>query len=492
VKRSHIIITTITLLVVLFVLNFLVAKHPVRIDLTENGQYTLSDSTRNILADLDDVVTIRIYFTQDLPPALKAMRRGVDDILDEFKMAAGEKIQIEAIDPGSSATEEQKVVMMGIPPVRLNVVEHDKQQVAKIFLGVAVLYGERQEVLPVVDRVENLEYELAVAVLKVSSNEMPNIAWWEAGYTPTSSDEGFEIARSVLGRRYGITSVTSDNLADLDVKNFPALVLASPRKMSTAEQKALSTYVEGGGHLVALIDRWEITPELIVTPIESGAVKCLRDHGIVIDDSIVLDHISATAAFSGGVVSYQLPYPYWVEVRRDRLNQDVPIVSDLESVILPWTSPITLTGDGAIGKEILAWTTDLGVAKSGKGKLDPQSAAEALTTIEPKSHDLIVRRDSIFVVGSSRWIRNRFVQNFPNNMTLLENAVDSFAIGDALIGIRSRANTSRPIVDLNDGSRLLLKYINVALGPIAMAIVGVIVFLLRRRSRRDAVRKYGQ
>ena len=490
-KKSHIIISIVTLLVILFVVNFVVAKHPLRLDLTENRQYTLSDSTRAILAGLDDVVTIRLYFTEDLPPALQAMKRNVDDILAEFKMAAGKNLQIESIDPGSSTTEEQKVMMMGIPPIRLNVIEHDKQQVAKIFLGIAVLYGERQEVLPVVDRAENLEYELSVAILKASSETMPNIAWWEAGYTPAASDEGFEIARNVLGRRYGVTLITPENLPDLSADNFPALVLASPRKMSTAEQKALSSYVKNGGSVLALVDRWEITPQLIVTPVESGVEKFLEKHGITIDDSIVLDHISATASFSGGVINYQIPYPYWVDIRRDRLNEDAPMVSDLESVVLPWTSPITLTGP--VNKsEVLARSTELAVAKAGKGKLDPQTAAEDLTTIEPRQIDLITLRDSIFVVASSRWIRNRFIQNFPANMTLLENAVDSFAIGDTLIGIRSRKNTNRPIVNLDDGSRVLLKYINIAAGPITIAIIGIIIFILRRRSRKRAILKYGQ
>ncbi len=488
-KRSHIIITTITLLVLLFVLNFVVAKHPLRIDLTENQQYTLSDSTSEIIKGLDDVVTIRLYFTEDLPPALQAMKRNVDDILDEFKMAAGKKIQIESIDPGTSATEEQKVMMMGIPPIRLNVVEHDKQQVAKIFLGIAVLYGERQEVLPVVDRAENLEYELAVAILKASSETMPNIAWWEAGYTPTSSDEGFEIARNVLGRRYGVTVINEESVSEIDPEKFPVLILASPRKISPAEEKFLTSYLRDGGHLLALVDRWEISPQLIVTPINSGMEKFLEKRGITIDDSIVLDHISATASFSGGMVSYQLPYPYWVDIRRDRLNKNVPMVADLESVTLPWTSPIRLKKP--VGEnEVLARTTELAVAKAGKGRLEPQTAAEDLTTIEPREMDLIVLRNSIFVVASSRWIRNRFIQSFPANMTLLENAVDSFAIGDTLIGIRSRKNTFRPIENLDESSRSLLKYINIGMGPIAIAIIGMIVFALRRRSRKKAKLRY--
>ena len=64
-------------------------------------------------------------------------------------------------------------------------------------------------------------------------------------------------------------------------------------------------------------------------------------------------------------------------------------------------------------------------------------------------------------------------------------------MGDALIGIRAREETNRPIAELPDGARALLKYANVAAGPLALAVIGAAAFALRRRHRRAAARAYG-
>jgi ABC-type uncharacterized transport system involved in gliding motility auxiliary subunit len=95
------------------------------------------------------------------------------------------------------------------------------------------------------------------------------------------------------------------------------------------------------------------------------------------------------------------------------------------------------------------------------------------------------------VAGSSHWASDRFIAMFPQNAALFQNAVDYLAMGDLLIGIRSREEMGRPITMIPDAARFWLKYINVATGPIAVAVLGVLVLILRRAWRRQAVRRYG-
>ena len=97
--RRDLVVLALAIVVVLFVFNFLSSRHFIRVDLTEGIEYTLSDSTRNILENLDDVVNIKIYFSKDLPPALMMLRRDVDDLLSEYQTYAIGKIKVQYVDP---------------------------------------------------------------------------------------------------------------------------------------------------------------------------------------------------------------------------------------------------------------------------------------------------------------------------------------------------------------------------------------------------------
>lgn len=514
-KKTNITIAILTLFVILIIANYLAARHPIRLDLTEKRAYTLSDATRSILKDLDDVVTVRVYFTEDIPPTLQTLRRNVDDLLAEFKSVAGRKIQVEFIDPNSSALEEQKAAMLGIPPVQLNVIERDKQEVAKIYLGMTVMFGDRQQTIPVVSRAENLEYDLAEAIIKVSSKELPTIGWLEFQGKTADDDENFQAIRWALSRRYEVEIVGKSALADFDSKKIAALIMISPGELGADEIFSLDQYVMGGGKLIALVDRFEISQSLSATTLKTNVIDLLKHYGVTVEDALVLDQSNAMAAFSGGPVTYHLPYPYWPEIRRDQFNQSQPIVSDLESVVLPWTSPLDLAEieDKGGDEEALAKSTPYAVSQqSGNITLDPQSANEAVLGGKRESKVLVALLEGpfgsyfssgkaqvpkgrkptlespggsrIFVVGSSRWISDEFLQNFPSNAALFQNAVDSFAMSDKLIGIRSREDISRPIAILSDGARTAVKYANLATGPIILILIGIVIFFVRRNRQR--------
>lgn len=510
-KKTNALIIILTVIVVLLVANFIVSRHPLRLDLTKNSIYTLSSSTRDILKNLDDVVTIRAYFTENLPPALAPLRRDVDDILSEFKGAAGTRIQVEFIDPSTSAGEEQKLAMMGIPPVQLNVVEKDKQEVAKVYLGMVVLFGGKQEVIPVIGRVDNLEYDLVQAILKVSTKEVPKVAWWEPESIPEG--DGFAGIKKSIGRRYDVVSITPKNYNDIVEKKFAALVLATPRTLSPDEIFAIDQYIMNGGHVIALIDRFAIAGNLTTSPIESEVFNMIVGYGVTVEDKIVMDRSNAMAAFSGGVVTYHMPYPFWPDVRRGQYDKEDPIVAELESTVLPWTSPLVMGSKEGVQIEEVAKTTQYAVATGLKDvRLDPQSAGETMLSGEKKTYPLIAKISGsiesyykgnaakvpkgreikekaddgamLLITGTSRWVSDRVLGTFPQNAALFENALDAFAMGNVLIGIRSRENNSRPLEVLSDGVRAAIKYMNIAIGPVIVVVIGLILFMIRRARRR--------
>src|SRR5690349_20810371 len=148
-NRFQIILLAILVAAILFAGNYLFSGVSLRADLTEENEYTLSPATKNILSRANDVITVKLYFTKDVPSYIQNMQDDIINLIEEFRVASGNKIAIEKVSPDTPALE-QEAQNLGIPPLQINVIEKDKQEVRKIYLGLVLLYEDKKEVLPVV------------------------------------------------------------------------------------------------------------------------------------------------------------------------------------------------------------------------------------------------------------------------------------------------------------------------------------------------------
>lgn len=80
----------------------------IRIDLTEDRRYTLSEPTRRILAGTKNDIFIQVYLDGDMPVPLKRLRRSVKEMLEEFRVASKRKIDYEFINPADARDPRQR------------------------------------------------------------------------------------------------------------------------------------------------------------------------------------------------------------------------------------------------------------------------------------------------------------------------------------------------------------------------------------------------
>ncbi|MBI4125504.1 MAG: Gldg family protein, partial [Deltaproteobacteria bacterium] len=362
-----------TILIALGTLNLLAARHFARIDLTENKLYTLAPATKGILGGLEDMVTLRLYFSTELPPELLALRRDVQDLLGEFKNHAEGKVHVEFHNPQENAVEEQKVQMMGIPPVEVNVIKKDKQEVAKVYLGMSIGFGAQQEVIPLIQNTGNLEYQLAAGIMKVTQAKRPVLGWWGGeDRGPWTGDQGpeegrFGLLKNYLGERFTILDIQETSLDQLTPEKIPVLIFPVPEKLSKAEMEAFQKYVTAGGKGLLFIDRFfvgmgegGILPKPVANPLE----EFLAGFGVTVEPDLVVDQSNAMATFTGGFFNYHIPYPFWVQIRPEGFNAEVPFVADLNSLVLPWTSSVNWKEKEGVSAKALFTTTPL-AAKTG-------------------------------------------------------------------------------------------------------------------------------
>lgn len=89
------------IILLLMIAGYLASLIHFRVDLTADKRYTLSQETKRMLADLEDLVFINVYLEGEMPLGFKKMRREVMELLDEFKIGARNKLAFTFVNPSA-------------------------------------------------------------------------------------------------------------------------------------------------------------------------------------------------------------------------------------------------------------------------------------------------------------------------------------------------------------------------------------------------------
>ena len=525
---------------IIVLINFLSSRRFVRADLTAEKRYTISQSTKKVLKRLDDIVTIDAYFSRQ-PARVAQIRQSVRDMLEEYR-AFSKNLQINFIDPAAEEeAQKQKLRFMGIPEVQVNVIEKDKAELANVYMGIAILYADKKEVLPVVQTTANLEYDLTSAILKVTSKEVKTIGFLTGHDEIDVFDQAFGPLRQELSKQYDVRKVPIDagKAVDADVAT---LVIAGPKKELTEREKyEIDQFIMRGGRVCFLIDPILIQYQgLNVSPLKTGLNDLLEHYGAKLNDNLVLDVSMGQLVYSQGFMTVTTGYAYFVKVLKeyryrtgetsDGLSQDSIITNQLESLTLNWASSLELLPQEDASVEAIAlaktsrggWTaqspynispTDrqfqppasvqqahtVAVSLSGvfksfyAGKAIPpveSSESDEAVTAKPAEEERTTKTDSeatqIVVVGNSQFLQ----QGQRDGQLLFLNTVDWLTLGEELINIRSHGATNRPLKEISESEKFFLKFISIAGVPILVIAFGLVRFFLRRRAKR-LVEAYG-
>ncbi|MGD8396992.1 MAG: GldG family protein, partial [Candidatus Eiseniibacteriota bacterium] len=281
------VIGSLIVLAIVMLVNYVSASKFVRLDLTENKEYTVSKATRDVLERMDDLVSIRAYFSSDLPSYLATLQRDVRDMLNEFRAYAGSDLVVEFRDPASDPDLEARVRRLGIPQVQLDVIEQDRREIQNAYLGIAVMFEDRTEVIPVVSSLENLEYDLTAAIIKVRQTEEKVVGYLTGHQEPDLFSE-LDSARQMLERQYVVRQVDLDQGRRPIPDDIETLVIAGPTGINDRERYLIDQFVMRGGKLVVLEDAIQLMGgALQARQIRSGLESLLPHYGARLDESLV-------------------------------------------------------------------------------------------------------------------------------------------------------------------------------------------------------------
>src|SRR6266498_1420324 len=108
---------------ILVLVNVVSDSYFFRLDFTADKRYTLSDATKDILKSVKEPITVKAYFSENLPPDIAKTRRDFKDLLIEYANRSKGKVVYEFINPNEKEETEQEAMQAGIQPVMINVRE---------------------------------------------------------------------------------------------------------------------------------------------------------------------------------------------------------------------------------------------------------------------------------------------------------------------------------------------------------------------------------
>jgi gliding-associated putative ABC transporter substrate-binding component GldG len=525
-RRLNAATQVVLLAAILVVLNFLLSRHFLRADLTREKEYTLAPASRAILGGLQDIVTVDVYFSRNLPPYLGYLTTRVRDLLDEYRAYGGQNLKVNMISPDDDPATEQKMRMLGIPRVQLNVLDKDQFQVTQVYLGLTVMYRTRKEAIPVIQEVENLEYKLSAAIAKVARDAPLKVAFTAGGeggdlaFLRQRPSEEFGLLKGELEEQYGLTPADPAGEAPLPA-DLRVLVLAGPRELSDRELYRLDQFVMGGGRLIVLADAFDFAQgSLDPRPVRHNLERLLAAWGLSLGKTAVLDaRYGAPASFSSGFMRFRIPYPWWplATPGSKGLDGDHPVTGRLEALVMPWTSPLqvaeplppslkaTVLARSSAKSRVVEEPFDFTPAReadllpqgkegasplavlvegSFRSAFTPETIPADVPAAEREAHRREGPATAVLVTGTSRFARDNFVEQFPTNGVFVMNAVDYLAQGQDLIGIRSRGGTERPLPPLSDQARDLIRYANIFLLAGVVLAFGLVRLTLRKHAAR--------
>lgn len=460
-----------------------------RLDLTEDKIFTLSPATEEIVGQLDDLLTIDLYMSKDPPVQVSPVSRDINDFLDDVESSSDGMVKIARHFPEDDEKALKKADNAGIPPIQFNVRSQGELQIKTGYMGLALTYLDKREVVPFIQSVDGFEYRLASLVNKMlDDRSQKKIVAFLSGHQEMEISRELASFASVLNQQYQVITLATNEGIPIDLEDVDVLMITSPKsRIGETHRESIKNYITDGGKAFIAIE-----PVLVdfnqlagIPNRDSSADFILSEFGISVESDLVFDlQSNETLAFgTGGAGNVYLPYPYWVKAN----VVDSKIGGEVSNVVMPWASTVGILDlpDSEYTVSPLISTTEFGSIDMNLRNLRPNSPTFSETTGDNfVLSDLGVALEHsngsrMVITGDADWI-SETATRFNSNVLLGLNIIDWLAQEDNLASVRSKVVSERNLVFSSDRHRNIVQYSNIGGVPLAFIILGLARFMQRR------------
>ncbi len=380
-KTEHILQLLIGLVLVI-IINQLVGKFPIRIDLTGEKRFSISEASEYLLENLDDVVYVEVYLEGELPSGFKRLKKSIAETLEEFTFYAGSNIEYKFIDPSIAKSEKarnefyQSIAQKGIRPTNLAFTKDGNKTERLIFPGAIISYLGKEKAVMLLkgnqsataeqrlnQSIEGIEYELSNAIRILASDTRKKIALIQGHGEPDS----LNIAglNNALLEKYDVFKVNLPKRSK-SLANYDAIIIGKPtQRFSEQEKYKIDQFIVNGGKALFFVDALHVNMDsasgegTVALPYELNLTDMLFKYGVRINQNYVLDVVSGNYPTVAGYMGDQpqirmLPWPFFPIINAFGNHS---IVKNMDAISVKFASNIdTVKADG-ITKTPLLFTS---------------------------------------------------------------------------------------------------------------------------------------
>ena len=454
----------LVIIAVLGAVNFLANRYDKSYDATANKQFSLSDQTDKVARNLKN--DVKIYYFDDQ----SSFQRG-RDLLDRYS-ALSPKIHVEYIDP---VRKKQQAQAAGYRrDVTVLVSSNNRQEEAKSLT----------------------EEEVTGALIRSQKSGERTVCYLTGAGEHSLDDEaagGFSLQKQLLERdNYKSKTVTlkpaaADASKPLAIGQAPvggavevpkdclALVVGGPQvDYPKPVVDAIKTYVEGGGHVLFMLDNTLRLGREQAAAENPELVKMLADWGVTVNKDLVLDLSGVGGMFGAGpeipiIIQYD-SHAITRPLTRVPTAFPIPRSLDAKSAGKATVEKLFGTGDDSIAVDSIGAG---GAIDPKKGKKGPHTLAAAGTVSGTPSGRFVV-------VGTSGWAENRAMGSRTlGNRDLFMNMINWLTADEDQIGIRSKPPEDRPLTMTSQKLNTAF-WLSIVIFPLAVVAFGMATWWKRR------------
>ena len=466
----------------------------VRLDLTEQKLFTISEGTEDILENLEEPINLYFFFSDDASKDMVVLRnyaRRVEEMLREYERVADGNIRLHIIDPQPFSEAEDRAAEFGLQAIPLPGTGE------QLYFGLAGSNSLAQrEVIPffTLEQEGLLEYELSRLVNSLAQTDKPVVGLLSglpiAGGTmnPMLNEGGAPwVAYEQIDQLFTIRDLQPD--LDQIPAEIDVLLLVHPKALTESALFAVDQFVLRGGKLLAFIDplaEADRSQEAMIAAMVDGKSSdlgpLLEAWGLRYNpEQVVLD---ARLGMSVSRGEGQLPARHigWLELEPEQLDNDDTVTAPLSLVTVATAGALQpIEGASTRITPLLTSTANSALVPSSQlaAMADPEvllddfepdaqrylfgarvqgpaktAYPEGLEGREPEvvaseNINVIVIADTDLLTDRM-WVQvqdlfgQRIPQPWADNAGLLINALDNLSGSEALISVRTRGDSTRP------------------------------------------------
>lgn len=396
---NHYLAQLLIVIAIIIIVNIISSYVFTRIDLTSEKRYTLSESTRELLKNVDDIVYFRVFLEGDFPAGFKRLRRETKELLDEFR-AYNKNIEYEFINPSSSENVQERnntyqlLMEQGLNPTNLQVKTKGGLDQQVIFPGALVSYRNNEMPVELLDTrinispeaalnnsIQNLEFKFASIISRLIKSVKQRVAFIE-GHGELDDQETYDITLA-LQDNYNVDRITIDgkinslvnrSLVDSATQEYSirptyaAIIIANPDSLfSQKDNFIIDQYIMYGGKVLWLIDPVFASMDSIQRQENTVAIEKnldlqnqLFNYGVRINNDLILDLNALPIPIRTGQIGGQAQIDFfpWYYFPVITPTSQHPIVKNLNAIKTQFVSSIDTTSAKNIKKTILLSTSD--------------------------------------------------------------------------------------------------------------------------------------